>query len=72
MELNWHASDLEGACTQSRARPSLLNSVPNQMFYIVSKPKEESKSIPFFLKLNSMNLSNYLLIWPQNPSKFVQ
>lgn len=45
MELDWHASDLEVACTQSRARPSLLNPVPNKMLYIVSKLKEGSKSI---------------------------
>lgn len=51
MELNWHASDLEVAFTQSRARSSLLNSVPNQRAYIVLKPKEENKIIPILLKI---------------------
>lgn len=50
MELNWHASDLKVACTQSRARSSLFNSVPNQRAYIVLKPKEKNKIIPDFLK----------------------
>lgn len=54
MELNWHASDLEAACTQSRARSSLLNSVPNQRAYIVLKPKEEKKIIPIFFFENSI------------------
>lgn len=72
MKLNWHTSDLEVAYTQSRAMPSLLNPVNNQMFYVVSKPKEERTSIPFFWKLYSMSLFNYLPIWPQSPSKFAQ
>lgn len=54
MELNWHASDLEAACTQSRARSSLLNSVPNQRAYIVLKPKEEKKIIPIFFFLKTL------------------